>query len=475
VRQLNGTIVQLPSGEAYDDIAQGAWNLYNTRAEPACIVVPTHAAHVQAAMKAIFDSGGVRYAVQAGGHSAGQDWNTVGSDGILISFSAMAAISYSPTKDTITLQPGVRWGDAVTQMEPFGVAPMGGRLPHVGTGLLLGGGLSYLSGRHGFSVDALVEADVVLVSGRTVTATRTNQHADLFRALKGGANRFGIVTRYEVKAIHVGRSTDKRFWGGAIVFDNSTSGALMQATANYIEKVSDPGASLLMIFGATFANATPSTVNMAAFYYQGAGNASAIYSDFLALPSVVSQVGNASFVEAMGTLGTADGAGFGQQFGASAFGSAAHDRAHGIGAPAHAARYTNALRRFHAFVDAVKARGVAQVVFAFTPVLQSQVRAGRAAGGNAIDPPLSSYHLIQFHVSTSPTASSADRAAIEDARRAFMQGTPPSPGLPLYINECDTSQNVFSTYGGYEFLKRTYAKYDPTRFNVRYTTGPVGL
>ena len=56
----------------------------------------------------------------------------------------------------------------------------------VGTGLLLGGGLSYLSARHGFSVDALVEADVVLVNGEMVTATATNQYSDLFMALKVG-------------------------------------------------------------------------------------------------------------------------------------------------------------------------------------------------------------------------------------------------------------------------------------------------
>jgi hypothetical protein len=60
------------------------------------------------------------------------------------------------------------------------------RKRNIGTGLLLGGGLSYLSARHGFSVDALVEADVVLVNGEMVTATAKNQYSDLFKALKVG-------------------------------------------------------------------------------------------------------------------------------------------------------------------------------------------------------------------------------------------------------------------------------------------------
>lgn len=59
--------------------------------------------------------------------------------------------------------------------------------------------------------------DVVLVNGTLVTATASNEYSDLFRALKGGANRFGIVTRYEVQAIHTGRNTDKNWYGGIIL------------------------------------------------------------------------------------------------------------------------------------------------------------------------------------------------------------------------------------------------------------------
>jgi hypothetical protein len=57
---------------------------------------------------------------------------------------------------------------------------------------------------------------VVLVTGELVTATATNEYADLFRVLKGGANRFGIVTRYEVQAVHTGTKDEKRWFGGMI-------------------------------------------------------------------------------------------------------------------------------------------------------------------------------------------------------------------------------------------------------------------
>lgn len=39
----------------------------------------------------------------------------------------MANASYSPVTDTITVQPGVHWGDAMTAVEPFGVSVIAGR------------------------------------------------------------------------------------------------------------------------------------------------------------------------------------------------------------------------------------------------------------------------------------------------------------------------------------------------------------
>ena len=40
--------------------------------------------------------------------------------------------------------------------------------------------------------------------------------------------------------------------------------------------------------------------------------------------------------------------------------------------------------------------------------------------------------------------------------------SPRAPGIPLYIGECDVSQNVFATYNDYDRLKSVQSKYDPT-------------
>jgi hypothetical protein len=87
-------------------------------------------------------------------------------------------------------------------------------------GLLLGGGISFVSPLYGWSADSIKEMDVVLVTGQLVTVTATNTYSDLFRALKGGANRLGIVTRYEIYPAHTGTKDQKNWYGGVIVMSS---------------------------------------------------------------------------------------------------------------------------------------------------------------------------------------------------------------------------------------------------------------
>ncbi|KAH7093198.1 hypothetical protein FB567DRAFT_544580 [Paraphoma chrysanthemicola] len=69
-------------------------------------------------------------------------------------------------------------------------------------GPLLGGGHSLLQGQHGYALDNLVSARVVLANGTLVRASRT-ENADLFWAIRGAGHNFGIVTSLEVKAYDI--------------------------------------------------------------------------------------------------------------------------------------------------------------------------------------------------------------------------------------------------------------------------------
>jgi len=40
----------------------------------------------------------------------------------------MGNITYDAVRNTATIEPGARWGDALVNLEQYGVAAMGGRL-----------------------------------------------------------------------------------------------------------------------------------------------------------------------------------------------------------------------------------------------------------------------------------------------------------------------------------------------------------
>lgn len=65
-------------------------------------------------------------------------------------------------------------------------------------GPALGGGHGLQQGKHGLTMDHLVNLNVVLANGTAVQVNETN-HPDLWWAMRGAGHNFGIVTSYESK------------------------------------------------------------------------------------------------------------------------------------------------------------------------------------------------------------------------------------------------------------------------------------
>lgn len=74
------------------------------------------------------------------------------------------------------------------------------------------GGLSFFSSREGLICDNVINYEVVLASGEVVSCN-ANDHQDLWKALRGGGNNFGIVTRYDMRTFKQGP-----FWGGSVFY-----------------------------------------------------------------------------------------------------------------------------------------------------------------------------------------------------------------------------------------------------------------
>jgi len=85
--------------------------------------------------------------------------------------------------------------------------------------------------------------EVVLASGQIVY-TSASQVPDLFKALKGGSNNFGIVTRFDLETFPQGK-----FLGGFVYNLPDTVPQQLEAFTNYMDpKKFDPRASVFQSF-----------------------------------------------------------------------------------------------------------------------------------------------------------------------------------------------------------------------------------
>jgi FAD/FMN-containing dehydrogenase len=186
--------IHLPGDDEYD--AQRATWSGALDQRPAIVAEAETPADIRAAVVAAQEHD-LALAVQATGHGT-----HVAADGaLLLKTSQMAEVLVDPDRRIARVGPGARWGDVIAASAPFGLAPLSGTSTTVGVaGYTLGGGLSWLSRKHGFAADSLLRADVVTADGAIVTAS-ADRNADLLWALRGGGGNFGVVTSLEL-ALH---------------------------------------------------------------------------------------------------------------------------------------------------------------------------------------------------------------------------------------------------------------------------------
>jgi len=125
-------------------------------------------------------------------------------------------------------------------LAPYGLAISSGDTTSVGVGgLTLSGGIGWKVRKYGLALDNLVGAEVVTAVGDVVHAS-TEQHADLFWALRGGGGNVGIVTAFEFTA-H--RTTD--VFHGSIRFPAAEAASVLQGWADHLRSAPDELTSLV--------------------------------------------------------------------------------------------------------------------------------------------------------------------------------------------------------------------------------------
>ena len=174
---------------------------------------------------------GLEVAARAGGHSH-LGWGC--SNGLMIDLSGMKRISIDPLQRTARAEGGVLSGEVARAAGQHGLAPVLGQCPGVGaTGLILGGGLGWLSGLHGASCDNLLFARVVCADSR-IRSADSEQNTDLFWALRGAGANFGVTTSFDCRLHPIGPVT-----GGDIHYSVRDARAVLRHFRELMDEAPD--------------------------------------------------------------------------------------------------------------------------------------------------------------------------------------------------------------------------------------------
>jgi hypothetical protein len=245
VAALPHSTVTSENADSFEKSMNGYWAQQACEVAPACVVRPRNAQEVSEAIKILkteyderskergtpMDKDKGLFAIRSGGHSpvAGAS-STKG--GVLVDLSLLNQVTPASDGKRVDIGAGCKWIHVYKALEERGLAVAGGRNSAVGVGgLTLGGGLSFFSPRYGMVCSNIIEYEVVLADGEIVTASATS-NSDLWRALKGGANNFGVVTRFAARSFP---SAD--IWSGFLYMPSSQAPKVLSAFHEFVDRV----------------------------------------------------------------------------------------------------------------------------------------------------------------------------------------------------------------------------------------------
>jgi FAD/FMN-containing dehydrogenase len=216
-----------PGDQGWND-AVSIWNGMAARL-PALVLQPASAHDVAAAVGVARDHG-LLLSIKGGGHNIAG--TSIAEGGLTLDLSRMRQVTVDPDAKLVHVGPGCLLGEVDQATQAHGLATVLGFVSETGVaGLTLGGGFGYLTRRFGWTVDNLVEVEVVGADGRIRTASR-DQHPELFWALRGGGGNFGVVTRFSFRLHQVGPTIT----GGLIVWSAERAAELLAAYRDLTEQ-----------------------------------------------------------------------------------------------------------------------------------------------------------------------------------------------------------------------------------------------
>ena len=383
-----------------------------------------------------------------GGHGAFKGASNI-PGGITIDLQLLNAITVSSDKSTTRVGPGNRWTDVYNALTPQGLSVVGGRVAEIGVGgLILGGGISFFSGRRGWALDSVRNYELVTANGE-ILDVNFESNPELYWALRGGGNNFGIVTAFDLETFEQGE-----MWGGMVTSTMEHNATLLDAMADYAHNSpQDPDAQAYVAFAWNQENGI--YICASELVYARPVENPAIFENFTAVPNVHSTLKVTNMADLAMEMQQNCWNGFRESYWTATF------------------RATREVEQeiFDIFIEEMEPikqlEGILPALV-FQAMTTDMVARFAKNGGNClgIQEGEGPFFVINFAVWWSDVED--DGVVLAAARRVIDRSTEKAKEMGafhryLYQNYADISQDVFAGYGeeNLKRLREVSRKYDP--------------
>ncbi|KAG9242387.1 FAD binding domain-containing protein [Calycina marina] len=426
------------------------WSLQQTASDPVCRVVPTSVVDVSTAILS-FRVTNCQFAIKSGGHAAFSGASNI-NGGVTLDLKQLNQLSVAGDRKQIAVGPGNSWGDVYSFLDPQSLSVIGGRVSDVGVGgLTLGGGISFFSGHWGWACDNVNNFQVVFADG-TINDVNFKSFPDLYWALRGGGNNFGVVTQFDLVTF-----PQSDLWAGSNIYLYTTDLARQFNTAfSDLNIAADPKAAAIFVYA--YSQSFGSWAIVTDLQYTEPEPNPLIFQNFTQPSKVVaSTLRLTSMAGAASELNASNPYGFRQTYWTMTFKNSPTLMSD------ISAMFIEEIDQIKTIPDLVSSLVFQPITTAITSHFSKY--GGNSLGFNDRDGPLT---LMQIDISWIDTQNddrvmSAARSVISRANTtAYAQNL----GHPyIYQNYASAEQNVFKGYGEQNLLKlqEISRKYDPSR------------
>ncbi|RYP64890.1 hypothetical protein DL769_006498 [Monosporascus sp. CRB-8-3] len=449
VKKISSDLVVLLESEEYDEITKSYFSELERELKPACFLTPSSASRVVDIVKAIKPFA-LRSNVAVCG--SGQQATTAVAnvrDGLTIHLRNLRGVEIDAEKKVVSVAAGERMGKVYEKV--------------MAAGLGVAGGPSYFSYARDFVCDNVVNYEIVLAGGEIVNANaETNR--DLWIALKGGGNNFGIVTRFDLSVFE-----QSQLWGGKIFYFQPSFSGQIQSLVDYLH---NPNADVDVHIGVSLG------------YAAALGDIMCMNDVFCARPEKPKALEPFADIQPqidqMKTLRVDSLKSFTDEAFAGALSNRVLKMSTTVKADTKILDY--AVETYRASFE--KLKGVQNLPFSITfePLPISMIEQSIARGGNSLGLKPSDGPLVVVLFYTSWDSPSDDKKVYDVNKEALQNIDDEAQSKNVsasyrYMNYTFTDQDPIGSYGpeSKAHLQTVSAKYDPEGFSQVAGAGPFKL